>query len=595
MVELIGQSLGRYHILKQLGEGGMAIVYKARDTNLDRDVAIKVIRTDIFGPAILKRLLERFKREGQALAKLAHPNIVTVLEYGEHNGAPYLVMPYLPGGTLKSRINKPIQYQDAVHLLIPIAQALAHAHEQGIIHRDVKPANILITRTGEPMLSDFGIAKLLDTEETRELTGTGVGIGTPEYMAPEQGMGQSDERADIYALGIVFYELVTGRIPYRADTPMAILMKKSQEPLPRPKSFVPSLPDSVENVLIKVLARDPNNRYQTAREFADALERLARGETVTREISKSSKPNSAWLWVGLGALVIILVVFLIDRLTGRGVAEALPTSAPANISTSTPFNTQTPSDTNTPRVTSTPELNIGSVMTGNDGMTLLYVPAGEFTMGNNDGNDKEKPAHTVYLDAYWMDQTEVTTAMYAKCVDAGACKPPSDTSSYTRSSYYGNSQFNNYPIIFVDWYQAKNYCEWVDGRLPTEAEWEKAARGTDGRIYSWGNNYPNSNLLNYNGENDDTQAVGSYPGGASPYGLLDMAGNVWEWVADWYDKGYYVHSPSSNPLGPSSGEFRVMRGGSWSYTANEVRSASRFSYDPSVPYGSIGFRCARSP
>ncbi|HRQ24757.1 MAG TPA: serine/threonine-protein kinase, partial [Anaerolineales bacterium] len=164
MPDLIGQSIGRYHILERLGEGGMAVVYKALDTHLHREVAVKVIRNDIFGATILERLLKRFKSEGLTLAKLTHPNIVPILDYGEYNGAPYLVMPYLPGGTLKTKMKGQILYREAARLLLPIAQALVHAHQQGIIHRDIKPSNILITRTGEPMLSDFGIAKILASE-----------------------------------------------------------------------------------------------------------------------------------------------------------------------------------------------------------------------------------------------------------------------------------------------------------------------------------------------------------------------------------------------------------------------------------------------
>jgi serine/threonine protein kinase len=203
MTDFTGQTIGRYHIIEALGEGGMATVYKAFDTRLERNVAIKVIRTDLFGTTVLNRMLKRFEREAKVLAKLSHPNIVKVLDYGEHDGAPYLVMEYLPGGTLKQKLaGRQISWQDAIRLLMPVARALAHAHASGIIHRDIKPSNILITQTGEPMLSDFGIAKILENETTTELTTSGAGIGTPDYMAPEQGMGQADERADVYALGI---------------------------------------------------------------------------------------------------------------------------------------------------------------------------------------------------------------------------------------------------------------------------------------------------------------------------------------------------------------------------------------------------------
>jgi formylglycine-generating enzyme required for sulfatase activity len=231
-------------------------------------------------------------------------------------------------------------------------------------------------------------------------------------------------------------------------------------------------------------------------------------------------------------------------------------------------------------------------------MTMLYVPEGSFEMGSNDGSDDEKPIHSVYLDAYWMDMTEVTNAMYAKCVNAGDCDPPQSTSSYTHSSYYGNSQYDDYPVIYVNWNQASAYCEWAGARLPTEAEWEKAARGTDGRTYPWGEGI-DCNLANYYDGSKycvgDTSKVGSYHNGISPYGLFDMAGNVWEWVADWYNSTYYSSSPSSNPLGPSSGDYRALRGGSWVSSGDSARSAFRRGYSPSNTYDLLGFRCSRSP
>jgi serine/threonine protein kinase len=276
MDKLIGEYLGRYHILEQLGEGGMATVYKAFDTRLEREVAIKIIiRSRQQSPEFLKR----FDREAKALARLSHPNVAKVMDYGEHKGIPYLVMEYLPGGTLKSRLGAPMAWASAARLLAPVASALGYAHERGIVHRDVKPSNILIAESGEPMLSDFGIAKILETEETWDVTGTGVGIGTPEYMAPEQGMGRViDHRADVYALGIVLYELVTGRTPFHADTPLAVLLKQINDPVPAPGEFASNLPSGVEQVIFKALAKDPGDRYQSMREFEGALRRLAEGE-----------------------------------------------------------------------------------------------------------------------------------------------------------------------------------------------------------------------------------------------------------------------------------------------------------------------------
>jgi|GEM_PF-732339 len=281
MVGLVGQTMGRYHILEQLGQGGMATVYRAYDTRLERDVAIKIIRTDQFGAALLERVLKRFEREARALARLSHPFIVHINDYGEHEGIPYLVMDYLPGGTLKGILGRPIHWQEACKLLIPIAQALDYAHEQGLVHRDVKPSNILLTGKGQPMLTDFGIAKLLDVEETTNLTGTGMGVGTPDYMAPEQWTGETSPQTDVYALGVVFYEMVTGRKPYIADTPAAILLKQATDPLPSPRKFINDLPRTVEKVLLKALSRKPADRYLTMAAFTAALEGLG-GRTPAR-------------------------------------------------------------------------------------------------------------------------------------------------------------------------------------------------------------------------------------------------------------------------------------------------------------------------
>jgi serine/threonine-protein kinase len=228
-------------------------------------------------------------------------------------------------------------------------------------------------------------------------------------------------------------------------------------------------------------------------------------------------------------------------------------------------------------------------------MVMVYVPAGEFLMGSTGAgwrnDDDEQPQHTVYLDAFWIDRTEVTNNQYQKCVEAGACTAPEESKSRT---YYGNTIFDEYPVLYVDWNQASAYCQWAGARLPTEAQWEKAARGTEGRSYPWGNSGPDDNKVNFNCSQcvGYTSQVGSYPDGASPYGALDMAGNASEWVADFYDRWYYTNSLASNPKGPDSGAFKVQRGGSWRDYAGDIRAADRGLSDPSNTSDKIGIRCA---
>jgi len=281
MLNLVGEIIDRYCITDLIGKGGMSIVYKAHDSHLQNEVAIKFIQTNMLPLDEMGTALIRFENEARKTARLMHPNIVRVIDYGKYQETPYLVMVYLSGGTLRQKMGHPLPYQEAAHLLAPVARALEYAHNQHIIHRDIKPANILLTDAGQPMLSDFGVAKILAHEGQQDghLTGTGVGIGTPEYMAPEQVMGLPiDHRVDIYSLGIVFFELLTGQRPFVADTPMAVALKHITEPLPKPKDRVPGLPEQVEQVVIKATAKQPDERYQSMNEFATVLERLAMGQ-----------------------------------------------------------------------------------------------------------------------------------------------------------------------------------------------------------------------------------------------------------------------------------------------------------------------------
>jgi formylglycine-generating enzyme required for sulfatase activity len=247
---------------------------------------------------------------------------------------------------------------------------------------------------------------------------------------------------------------------------------------------------------------------------------------------------------------------------------------------------------------------------------MVYVPAGEFTMGSDEYSD-EQPVHMVYLDAFYIDKTEVTNTQFAQFLSEQGNQEEGGVTwldigdedcliSQSRGQYQPKSGYSDHPVIEVSWYGARAYCEWLGKRLPTEAEWEKAARGADGLIYPWGNTFDGTKLnfadkntnfdwsdSNWDDGYADTAPVGSYPDGTSPYGALDMAGNVWEWVADWYDSGYYAASPESNPKGPASGDYRVIRGGSWGTSGARVRAASRLSRPPGGTGSDVGFRCAR--
>lgn len=285
-------------------------------------------------------------------------------------------------------------------------------------------------------------------------------------------------------------------------------------------------------------------------------------------------------------------------------AAVVPAAGPQYTSTSSPPTftfvparpaaTALPTETPLPTATivTTPTPGLGAMISGRDGMSMVYVPEGEFTMGS-DMNPDEQPIHQVALDAYWIDQTEVTNAMYRGCVAANQCRPLNHISSNSRDSYFYDPNFSNYPVVHVSWNDASDYCAWAGRRLPTEAEWEKAARGAHGNLYPWGNEDPNSTLINL--DLIDTTAAGQYPAGASFYCAFDMAGNVWEWVSDRYGESYYTDSPSSNPTGPEEGAFRVLRGGSWFHLDGSDRSSERYHNSDRFNSNKIGFRCAVTP
>ena len=278
---MIDKTLGKYRIIEHVGSGGMAEVYKAYQPSLDRYVAIKVLHSFL---ADEEDFLTRFQREAKVVATLRHPNIVQVYDFDVEDDVYYMVMEFIDGPSLKTRLqemgqeDRRLPPEEAIRIVAAVADALDYAHQRGMMHRDIKPANIMFTQDEQVILTDFGIAKIMNVTG---LTASGAMIGTPAYMAPEQGMGQTgDERADIYSLGVVLYQLVTNHLPFEANTPFGVVFKHISEPLPLPTALNPDLPPGIEAVVMHALAKDPNNRYQTAKEFAADLERVRAGKPV---------------------------------------------------------------------------------------------------------------------------------------------------------------------------------------------------------------------------------------------------------------------------------------------------------------------------
>lgn len=270
----------------------------------------------------------------------------------------------------------------------------------------------------------------------------------------------------------------------------------------------------------------------------------------------------------------------------------------ASIPTATPEPSATPTLMPTPIMRSTPipapvdPANYTPVYNPVNLMELAYIPAGNFRMGSNQNDSNreanEEPQHTVYLDAFWISKTQVTNSMFTACVNAGACKYSVKTST---NPNYLDPVYTNHPVVYIAWDMTQTYCDWTGGRLPTEAEWEKTARGPNGAKYPWGEDQPREKFVNVNNFIGNTTAVGLFPYGKSYYGVLDMGGNVREWVSDWYDPYYYQYSPSSNPQGPETGESKVLKGASFSDPIRYTRPANRLSHEPGSPGAVRGFRC----
>lgn len=365
--------------------------------------------------------------------------------------------------------------------------------------------------------------------------------------------------------------------------------------------------EAVENAAREKAKRERKEKELRKRKTREASEKNKHDAEKKEIKSIPARPKTSSqvvYWFG-GVIVLALgIVFLSSLNTPSSILQPTPENTQTKIISTLPQATLKPSKTPIPNSTSTPANTmtptpLPTEITDAKGVSMVLVPEGEFTMGSDNDFDS-KPAHQVYLDAFYLDIYEVTNGLYKVCVDEGSCTPPKNEKSYTLSRYYGNLGFEDYPVINVDWNQAKNYCEWRDASLPTEAQWEKSAHGTDGRTYPWGEGrdctrantwdwIPNKACVG------DTTVVGKYKSGKSIYGIYDLEGNVTEFTADWYDDNYYTISPYINPLGPSTGENKLIRGSSYDqFSGRTSTTYGRWFVNINYYDYDLGFRCAKN-
>jgi formylglycine-generating enzyme required for sulfatase activity/serine/threonine protein kinase len=723
-LSLVGTTVSeKYEIERVVGEGGFAVVYRATHKVWQRPVAIKVFRTmGDLPPERREQLVKMFIQEGALLAELSERSAaicqardVGMLRTRDGREMPYMVLEWLEGRSLeqvlddeKARGVPPRTPAETLTILEPAALALALAHKKGIAHRDVKPANIFVI--GEPRgeytvkLLDFGIAKVVQDLQRQAgsfaQTQGVVSSFTPAYGAPEQfsrSHGSTGPWTDVFALALIFTELMTHEPPLRGDdlTQLAFCsMDPKRRPTPRAYGF--EISDALEAALRRALAVAPDERFRSTGEFWDALRsalamepmRAFAGGTDSSRAASSVNPAVTALAPPDSSSAVarqsgMPPAYPQDRASAPGAPARLMPNATAvleaplhNTNRTMPTHPGMMMTTGSPVVPPssskaavliavglfsvlalgamgagayvfavrskepvTSSVPTASASASASAAPVIAPPAcppgmatiagGKFFMGTDDKKDEEaeRPAHQVTLSPYCIDLTEVTVGQYKQCSDKGECKRAPRENEWPGITAREHKVYDplcnirdvdarsEYPINCVDWDLASSFCKAKGGRLPTEAEWEFATRGSDGRKYPWGDEPPtDGSRLNacgkeclawgkkYNEEvtamypADDgfqtTAPVGSFPKGASPFGLQDVVGNVWEWAGDWYAP--YAPGAASDPTGTPTGTERVLRGGSWNGGDPAwVRPTYRFKSTPGLRSHGIGFRCAK--
>jgi formylglycine-generating enzyme required for sulfatase activity/serine/threonine protein kinase len=705
-LSLVGTTVSeKYEIERVVGEGGFAVVYRATHKVWQRAVAIKVFRT--LGDLPTERreqLVKMFIQEGALLAELSERSAaicqardVGMLRTRDGREMPYMVLEWLEGRSLEQVLDhekahglKPRTPAETLNMLEPAALALALAHKKGIAHRDVKPANIFVL--GDPRgeytvkILDFGIAKVVQDLQRQAgsfaQTQGVVSSFTPAYGAPEQFSrthGATGPWTDVFALALIFTELMTHEPPLRGDdlTQLAFCsMDPKRRPTPRAYGF--EISDALEAALRRALAVVPDERFRSTGELWDALRsalamepmRAFAGTDSSRTASsanpaltplappgRASQPGSQ-PWMNPSATAPLgAPLYNTNRTMPAGpglMITGSPPAAPpskaglfvaiaagtvlalgamaAGVFVFTGRSKDSTAAMNSPSASASGAMPPAAVapMPPACPSGMAAITGGKFFMGSDDKKDEaeERPAHQVTLSPYCIDRTEVTVAQYKKCSDKGECKRGPRENDWPGITARERKIYDplcnirdvdarsEYPINCIDWDLADTFCKAAGGRLPTEAEWEFATRGSDGRKYPWGDEPPTDGArLNACGKeclawgkknNEDVSAmypaddgfqttapVGSFPKGASPFGLQDVVGNVWEWASDWYAP--YTPGAAGDPPGAASGTERVLRGGAWNGSdPSWVRPTYRFKSTPGLRSHGIGFRCAKT-